>query len=118
MDSCMERIEAKQRWQAVLDAWGRTTHRLHMREPITLSRCSTIPIILLLIQSLVICIIEACGVALGTAGAVVQLVVTVLMLVWIIMQLELSDAVLERHGGLAMIHSDSVAPEEQCLNEM
>lgn len=112
----MERLQARRYWDSLLDGYSRARVRLRMHEPITLSRCSTIPILFLLIQSLVICILEAAGVPLGTAGGVVQFVVTLTLLLWIVFQLELSDAVLDRHDGLSMIHSEPT--EEQMLQEV
>ena len=117
--NCMENTEARQRWQRILDVWGRSMNRIHMREPITLSRCSTIPVLLLVIQSLIICILEASSVPLGTAGGIVQFIVTLVLMIWIVMQLELSDAVLERHGGLTMIHDDTTSSNDgQMLDDI
>lgn len=112
----MERSQARRYWESLLDGYGRARVRLNMHEPITLSRCSTIPILFLLMQSLVICILEAAGVPLGTVGGIIQLAVTVLLLLWIVFQLELSDAVLDRHDGLSMIHTEDT--EQQMLQEM
>lgn len=94
----------KQHWQRVLIAWNTATTRCGLNEPITVSRCSAVPLFILFIQSLIICLLESCGVALGIAGGVVQLVVTCLFLGWMILQLENADVAIQTHGMLNEIH--------------
>lgn len=103
-------------WQRILAAWGSTSARVKLNEPIAISRCSAIPILILFVMSLVICILSICGVGLGVLGGLFQLGVTILFLLWMILQLESADATIQTHGVLTQIHQDVEEDETQMIN--
>jgi len=108
-------MEVKQQWIRILGAWGTASARLQLHEPVAVSRCSFIPLFTLFVQSLIICILEACHVPLGIAGGVVQLLITCFFLFWMVLQLENADASMQTHGMLTSIHHED---EEDMINQL
>lgn len=121
MEQLLDKIQPQQRWHSLLQTWRQVSERLRMQQPITLSRCSTLPLFILFTQSLVICLLEACGVALGVAGGVTQLAVTTLFLAWLAVQLELSDVLLHHHGPLLFANEEQQSAssfQQESLEDM
>lgn len=112
MNSFCEMVQPAERWSQLLQMWKQIGQRLQMQQPITLSRCSLIPILFLGLQSLIIMLLEVCGVALGVAGGVTQFVITTLFLVWTIFQLEQADTLSYHHQPLEEEEAPSPSSRE------
>lgn len=96
MAQLLDHIQPLQRWHDLLETWDHVSARLHMEQPITLSRCSTLPLLMLAIQTLVVFILEMCDIALGRPGALAYFGLTLFWLAWLFIHLEQADVLRHR----------------------